>query len=279
MGVAHPLRTRKTGGEIMTKIPRAMFATLLSLLLVSGAADLARADEESNLAKQTQNPVADLISVPFQNNFNFDFGPENETQYILNIQPVIPIKLNDEWNLITRTILPVVYQPETFPGTDSEFGLSDTLFTAFFSPSKPDKLIWGAGPAIQIPTATDDYLGTEEWAIGPSAVALTMQGPWVAGGLISNIWGDDINKMTLQPFVNYNLPSGAYLTSSPLITADWEASSDDTWTVPVGGGVGKVFRIGKLPLNCQIQGFYNVEKPDIVGDWSLRIQFQFLFPK
>ncbi|MDX2513388.1 MAG: hypothetical protein QNK25_15180, partial [Desulfobacterales bacterium] len=138
-----------------------------------------------------------------------------------------------------------------------------------------------------LPTATDSRLGSEKWGAGPAAVGLTMQGPWVVGALVQNIWsfaGDsdrnDVNQMLVQYFVNYNLPNGWYLTSSPIITANWEADSDNTWTIPIGGGFGRLFRIGKLPVNTQIQAFYNVEKPDVLGpDWTLRFQVQFLLPK
>ncbi|GAB4343859.1 MAG: hypothetical protein Kow0099_22690 [Candidatus Abyssubacteria bacterium] len=267
--------------------------------IVMGSATAAMAEEdESELAKAAQNPVADLISVPFQNNFNFDVGPLDKTEYILNIQPVIPISLNEDWNVITRTIIPVVSEPaflhddvpglpSYIPDDDRTTGLSDIQFTAFLSPAKSGKLIWGIGPVFQFPTATDEILGAEKWCAGPSAVALTIRGPWVIGGLINNIWSfagdddrEDVNKFLAQPFVNYNLPKGWYLTSSPVITANWKADdSDDRWTVPVGGGIGKIVKIGKLPVNLQLQSFYNVEKPDLGADWSIRFQVQFLFPK
>ena len=244
-------------------------------------------NEKAELARASQNPVASLISLPFQNNTNFGYGPGDDTQNVLNIQPVIPFDLSGNWNLITRTIAPVIYQPEVEEGQGDEFGLGDINFTAFFSPKKPYKgVIWGAGPIFVFPTASDEKLGTEKWSAGPSAVALTIQGPWLYGALINNVWsfaGDDdrenVNAMLIQPFVNYNLPEGWYLTSSPIITANWEADSDNTWLVPVGGGVGKIFRIGNQPMNALIQAFYNVEKPAVVGDWTLRFQLQFLFPK
>lgn len=239
----------------------------------------AASDEE--LTKKTQNPVADLISVPFQNNFNFGVGPDNDLQYVLNIQPVWPFKITEDWNLITRTILPVMYQPELAPGVGDEFGLGDTLFTGFFSPRKPSKVIWGAGPAILIPTSTDDSLGTGEWGAGAGVVALTIEGRFVYGALLNNVWTFDgeSSVMTLQPFVNYNLPSGWYMVSAPVVTANWDANRDNIWTVPIGGGAGKIFKFGKLPVNCQAQIFYNIETPDGGPNWQLRIQFQLLFPK
>jgi hypothetical protein len=260
---------------------------LLFLFLPALAAGVASAQEagESELAKKTQNPVSNLISLPFQNNTNFGIGPDDKTQNILNIQPVWPFSVSEEWNLITRTIIPVISQPGLAPGQDRTFGLGDMSFTAFFSPKKSGKLIWGAGPVILLPTATDDDLGADKWGVGPSVVVLTINGPWVAGSLFSNVYsiggsGDrDVNFFTWQYFINYNLPKGLYLTSAPIITADWEADSDNRWTVPFGGGVGKIFRIGKQPINSQISAYYNVEKPDFGPDWQLRVQFSFLFPK
>ena len=171
------------------------------------------------------------------------------------------------------------------PGDDREFGLGDTTFTAWLSPRKPEKWIWGVGPVALLPTATDDALGSDKWGIGPSAVVLTMSGKWVVGSVFSNVWsfsgsGDqDVNLFTWQYFINYNLPNGWYLVSAPIITSNWEADSSDKWTVPFGGGIGKVFKIGKQPININAQAFYNVEKPDYGPDWSARLQVQLLFPK
>jgi len=253
------------------------------------AADSSASQED--LQKASQNPVADMISVPLQSNFNF-FDREKipvhgtEMQYVLNIQPVIPLKLNDSWNLITRTIIPIIYQPEIVPSVGMHGGMGDLQFTGFFSPRKPGKVIWGAGPVLRFPTATDSLLGSEKWCMGPSVVALTMNGPWVVGALAQNLWSvggdasrDDVNEFLIQPFVNYNLPKGWYLTSSPVITANWMADSGQRWTVPVGGGAGRLFRIGKLPVNMQLGAYYNVERPDFGPEWSVRLQVQFMFPK
>ncbi len=242
--------------------------------------------DKADLARAAQNPVASMISLPLQNNLNFNVGALNHEQNVLNIQPVIPFDLNEDWNLITRTIVPVVYQPSLFPGDDHDFGISDIQFTGFFSPKKPvGGWILGAGPVFQFPTATDERLGPRKWTVGPSAIALRMDGPWVYGALAQNVWsiagsGDnDVNAMLIQPFVNYNMADGWYLVSAPIITANWEADSDNRWTVPVGGGIGKIFHLGDQPMNFSVQGFYNVETPDFGPDWTLRIQLQFLFPR
>ena len=239
--------------------------------------------DTTSLAKAAQNPVANMISLPFQNNTDFNFGPDDDTLNTLNIQPVLPFSLNENWNIITRTIIPVVSQPGLTPGQDRETGLGDTSFSAFFSPAVADKLIWGVGPAVLLPTNTDKRLGADEWGAGPSVVLLTMPGHWVIGTLVSNIWDIDgntpINRLTWQYFINYNFSGGWYLTSSPIMTANWEAESGEEWTVPVGGGFGRIFRIGKQPINAQLQYFQNLENPDNTGDWSIRAQLQFMFPK
>jgi len=179
-----------------------------------------------------------------------------------------------------------LYQPDATSNSGGEFGLGDINTTWFLSPSKPGKLIWGLGPILQFPTATDDTLGTGKWAAGPSVVLLTMPGHWVLGVLASNIWSyagdskrDDVNQFLLQYFVNYNLPNGWYLTSAPINTANWEADNDNRWTIPLGGGGGKIIKFGKLPINAQTQAFYNVEHPDSGPEWQFRIQIQFLFPR
>jgi len=252
----------------------------------TGAAEESAAD----LARASQNPVADMISLPFQNNTNFNIGPDDDTQNVLNIQPVWPVSLNDDTNLITRTIVPIISQPKLFPGDERENGLGDIQFTAFYSPKKPTSggLIWGAGPVILMDTATDRVLGTGKWSVGPSIVLLKMTGDWVIGALAQNVWdfaGDNdresVNQFLMQPFINYNFPhiAGRYLSFSPIITANWEASSKDTWTVPIGGQIGQIFRWGRQPINVSAGAYYNIEKPQFGSDWSLRLQWTFLFPK
>jgi hypothetical protein len=239
----------------------------------------------SELAKAAQNPIASLISVPIQSNIDFDWGPNSDTFAVTNIQPVLPFKLNDDWNLVTRTILPIVSQPGLTPGQSRKWGTSDTLFTAFFVPADSGAWTWGVGPVVQLPTTSNSRLGKDEWGAGISAVALTMPGRWVVGGLVSNLWGisedpgNEINSFTFQPFVNYNFEKGWYFTFSPIITANWEAASGQRWTVPIGAGFGKIFKIGSQAMNAQAHYYYNIEKPDITGDWSIRLQLQFMFPK
>lgn len=251
------------------------------------APDAAPRMDADALARAAQNPVAAMISVPFQNNTNFNYGPNGHAQNILNIQPVVPFRLNDDWNVITRTVLPVISQPGFAPGEDSTFGLGAVQFSTFLSPAQAGRVIWGAGTVIQAPTTTDSALGSNVWGGGPTFVALTMAGPWVLGGLVNNIWSfggegrDRYSNLTVQPFINYNLPRspGTYLSFSPLITANWEARSGEQWTMPVGLAAGQIFRIGAQPVNAQAGAYYNVVRPDIGPEWQLRFQLQLLFPR
>ena len=166
----------------------------------------------NKLREAAQNPVANLISMQFQNNLNFGYGPYNAAQNVLNFQPVIPIHLNDDWNLITRPITPIVYQPRLAPDLGPEFGLSNIEPELFLSPAHPGKLIWGVGPVLYLPTATDKTLGVNAWGAGPGVVGLTIQEPWVVGVVANNVWawrnGQQVDEMTVQYFINYNLPEG-----------------------------------------------------------------------
>jgi hypothetical protein len=260
-------------------------ALMVSAIVLPADKALAEGKSTEELAKAAQNPIANMISLPLQNNTNLNIGPDDETQNILNIQPVWPFEINDDWNVITRTILPVTSNPDFLTGEGRISGIGDTSFSAFFSPTNSE-ITWGVGPVFVLPTASNDSLGSKKWAAGLSGVALAMPGHWVVGGLISNVWsfagaGDkDINLFTLQPFINYNFNDGWYLTTAPIITANWEADNDHKWTVPIGGGVGKIFKIGKQPVNAQFSIYNNVKTPDDYGaEWQIRTQIQFLFPK
>ena len=255
----------------------------LAALLLPNMALAGHSTEE--LAKAAQNPIANMISLPLQNNTNLNIGPDDATQNILNVQPVYPFSLNDDWNVITRTIVPITSNPDALTGDGRIDGIGDTTFTAFFSP-KNSEITWGVGPILVMPTASNDALGSDKWSAGLSAVALAMPGRWVVGGVISNVWSfagsgtNKINFFTLQPFINYNFDGGWYATTAPIITANWEADSDHKWTVPLGGGFGKIFKIGQQPINAQLSLYNNVVTPDDFGaQWQVRAQIQFLFPK
>ena len=247
------------------------------------------ADESTSaLAAKLQNPIADLISVPFQNNTNFNVGPNKGTQDILNIQPVIPIHLNQDWNLVTRTILPLIWSPSFQPAASvPPFGLGPTTFSAFFSPrSTIDGWTWGAGPIVQLPTITNKNLGSNIWGAGPAVVAVRMAQPWVYGLLVNNVFsfggtsglgGTRYSVMTINPFLNYNFGGGWFIGTVPIITANWEAPGEK-WTLPIGAQVGRLIKIGgKLPVNLLAGAYYNALRPQGTGTWQLRTQIAFIF--
>jgi hypothetical protein len=258
-----------------------------------------QAQDSGDLAKASQNPVGDLVSLPFQNNTSFGIGPNDAVSNVLNIQPVYPVSLSKNWNLINRGIVPVIYREEVLPALElgDATGLGDISYTGFISPAESGKLIWGVGPSFLFPTATEDRWASDKWSAGVGVVLLTMPGQWVVGVLAQNVWsfaGDDdandVNQFLLQPIINYNLSGGWYLTSVPVITANWEADSDNRWSVPIGGGFGKITQWGKQPVDLSLSAYYNVEQPNpLVGQgvnldnqgetWTLRVQVKFLFPK
>ena len=245
----------------------------------------AHSDEHSeDLQKQSQNPIADLVSVPFQSNTNFNAGPFSRTQEVFNIQPVVPMHLSDDWNLISRTIIPLLSQPSPFFDSNTN-GIGDITQSLFLSPTHPGKLIWGVGPVFTIPSANDPILGTGKFLLGPTAVLLVTPGHWVIGVLLNNQWSvggnplrPPVNAFLAQPFANYNMAHGWYLNTSPIITADWLATSGERWTVPVGGGFGRVFRVGEQPVNASLQVYYNAIRPTGAPPWSLRASLALLFP-
>jgi len=259
------------------------FATAGAMFAQDAATDEKAAAAE--LAKKLSNPVASLISVPIQNNFDFGAGPNGDGfQYKVNIQPVVPISLNETWNLISRTIIPVVYQENIF-GTSSQAGLSDTVQSLFFSPKAPTSggWIWGVGPVLLLPTATDDLLGTEKWGAGPTAVLLKQQNGWTYGVLANHIWSyagessrADVNATFLQPFLTFTTPKQTTFTINTESTYDWANSQ---WTVPLNASVAQLVKLGKLPLQFQIGARYYAEKPANGPEWGLRFSVTFLFPK
>ena len=239
--------------------------------------------QSADLAKKLQNPVADLISVPIQNNWDFGIGPEHAMRYTANIQPVIPISIGEHWNLITRTILPVIYAESPVKGGDDRFGLGDITQSFFFSPKKPVcGWILGAGPVLYYPAATDSALGAGKWGAGPTIVALRQEHGFTYGILANHIWsyagwGDEnINATFLQPFVSYTTKQHTTYAVNTESTYDWDHSQ---WTVPLNFMVQQLVKIGKLPLALQVGYRYYADKPDEGPDWGLRFTVTFLFPK
>lgn len=248
---------------------------------------VARAEDSPDIAKQAQNPIASLISVPFQNNTTFGVGEDSRVQNALEIEPVIPIKLTSDWNLITRTIVPVINQPTLAPGLGNVSGLGDVQLSLYMSPVAPfHGFIWGLGPSFSFATASDRSLGTGKDSAGLSTAVLTIHGPWLVGVLVTDVASiggredrKNVHQFLMQPFVDYNFSHGWYLASSPIMTADWKATSGNKWTVPVGGGGGKILRIGRQAVNTYIQAFDDVVRSHEGGTWTLRLQVQLLFPK
>lgn len=245
-----------------------------------------------DLRSKVQNPVGDLISIPME--VTFDFGAENGGATIINFQPVVPINLGAV-NIVTRTIIPIADAPGAISGQPGNpdpvpgaraFGLGDISLSLFVSPAKAGKVIWGVGPMFGFPTATSDVLGSGKWSAGPTVVVLTQPKPWTLGILAGNLWsfaGDsarqDINQFIAQPFISYNLSKGWFLTTSPMITANWNATGNDVWLVPLGGGFGRLVSLGSTPTQFIVQAFANVQKPAAAPDWALRFTAQAMFPK
>jgi hypothetical protein len=239
---------------------------------------------ESDLAKTSQNPIANLLTVPLQQQFNFGYGPgRDSTQYVLNIEPVIPAKMGDDWLFVSRTILPLVDQPVS-PG-DRTLGLGDVSASFFAAPSGPHVVTWGAGPALVFPTATDSALGAGKWSVGPTAVVVASTGAWVFGTLASSVWSyagasdrTHVASFLVEPFINYNLAHGWALTSSPIITTDWHDPAARL-LVPVGGGVSKTSRVGKQVVQVSAQGYWNMIHPGEGPVAQARVTAALLLPE
>ena len=247
------------------------------------------------------NPLSTIVSLPFENNTLFNLGPSQTTANVLNIKPIYPVDMGD-WILLNRAIVPLVYSqgqdeivsdqfswgsgnPGSFD-TGSAFGMGDITYQGFVRPKESGRLQYGVGGSIVAPTHTEDRFGTDKWSAGPAVVAFAPVGNWVLGGIMQNIWsfaGDsdaaDVNVFSAQLAINYRLGNGWYLTSAPMITANWEAQKDNRWTVPLGGGIGRLFRLEKMAIAADIGAYYNVESPRFANDWYSQVLINFLFPK
>ena len=254
-------------------------------LLITAAAVAQESDEQAELAKEIQNPVAPLISVPFQSNFEWGPGPKSAGfKYTLNFQPVIPIALSADWNLISRTIVPIIHQDDVVSGS-SQTGVSDILQSLFFGPAArgPGGLTWGAGPALLLPTSTENFLGTEKFGIGPTAVVLRQESGWTYGLLTNHLVSiggthrtSDVNATFLQPFLSYTTKTYTTFGVSTESTYDWENSQ---WTVPLIANVSQLLKLGGQPIQLLLGPKLYVERPVTVPDWGIRFAAALLFPQ
>jgi hypothetical protein len=260
------------------------------------------AEPEAGLAEESMNPLSTVISVPFENNTLFNVGPSKSTVNILNVKPIFPVNLGD-WNLINRITLPITYSegqkgevlgefttgignPGSF-GLGSVYGLADVTYQGFLTPARSGKIAWGLGGSLVLPTHTKDRFGSNKWSAGPAIVVFSTRDNWVLGAIAQNIWsfaGDsdasDVNVFSAQFTVNYKLKNRWYLTTAPLIVANWEVDKENRWTVPVGGGIGRLFKLeGKKAIAVDVGAYYNVETPRFANNWYSQILVNFLLPK
>ena len=271
----------------LLRLPKKILSILFILVfipLASLAQDEATTPSAEELAKKLQNPIASLISVPFQANFDFGIGPADGSRFLMNIQPVIPMSLNEDWNVIARVILPITSQNDVFGNSGSQTGLGDMVTSAFFSPKEPTSggLIWGAGPVLLIPTATDELLGTEKFGVGPTAVGLKQVGNLTIGVLLNHIWsiaGDDdrndVNSTFLQPFIAKNFKGGYALGLNTELTQSWDYDAT-SGTINLTGS--KVISLGKQLAQVAVGPRFPYGNAN-TSEWGFRAAFVLLFPK
>lgn len=267
---------------------RAMLAGLVPAVACLTPALAQEGGQDADLAKKLSNPVASLISVPFQFNYDGRIGPNDGGRALLNIQPVIPIAINPEWNIISRTILPVISQWGLAPGSGHQFGLGDTVQSLFLSPQSPGPsgIIWGFGPVALLPTATDDLLGAGRWGMGPTAVVLKQSGPWTVGALANHIWSvggstrggtGNVNSTYFQPFISYTTTDAWTFTLNSESTYDW---ANDKLTVPINVIVAKLIKVGQQPVSVFVGARYYAFSPEAGPEGlGVRTGFTLLFPK
>jgi hypothetical protein len=266
----------------------ALNARLVVAALLAHSALPVFAQDTQTLVRAAKNPLANLTNVQFIYDANLDTGARDKTQHVLNIQPVIPFAVSTDWSLITRTIIPLIAQAGQSAGEGWSRGSGDTQLSALLSPAHTGQLVWGIGSAFQIPSASRDALGQGRWAAGPTAGALWLGKQWTVGGLVSNVWSFGgahgraaINQMQLEPMITYNFEGNPnrYLSSSPTIIANWNASGRERWTVPLSLGIGQLVKFGSQSVNLQATAYYNIVRPADASSWTLELQVQFLFPK
>ena len=291
----NPERNENEGVRLMKAMTAGTSLVIAGAVLLASRADAQEVGHAAvgsggysaaDIAQKLNNPVSSLISVPLQNNFDFGGGPRDEGfQYRLNVQPVIPFSLGENWNVITRTIVPFITQEKRTGIASSEAGLGDSTLSLFLAPQKPGHggIMWGVGPEFFFPTATDDALGAEKFGIGPTALALRQAHGWTYGALVNHIWSvagedsrQDISSTFLQPFLSYQTKTHTTFGMNMESTYDWE---NEQWTVPLNFFVSQLVKMGQLPVSLQLGGRYYADKPSGGPDWGLRFTMTFAFPK
>jgi hypothetical protein len=257
-------------------------------LSLASLAEHAYAEDTESLARQTKNPLTDVTNLSIFYDANLNTGADYQAQHVITIQPVIPVSINSQWSLITRTMVPLILQPPQAEGESWTSGAGDIQFSAFLSPTQTGKWVWGIGSAVLMPSASHEALGQGKWAVGPTAAAIRYDGPWTYGTLISNVWSvagnagrNAVNQMQLEPLLSYNFPHNPdrSVSFSPTFTADWKASGGERWTLPLGVGLGQLVKLGAQSVGLQATAYYYVAKPTGGPNWTLELQVQFLFPK
>jgi len=242
----------------------------------------ASSSSTQELAKEKHNPFADQITVPLELSSSLDVGPGNGTAAGINLQPAIPVSLSRDWKLIARPSLSVLASQQPH----RKLGLGDVELQTYLTPGFSDKWVWGIGPVLQAPTATQPSLGTGKWSAGPALGLVYISGPWVNGVLVNQVWSfagererNDVSQSTFEPVISYNFENGWFIGFDSTITADWNAPADTRWTTPVGLDAGKAFQIGKQTLSLQFGTYYNFERAEGAARWLVRFQLTLLFPK
>lgn len=283
----------------MNTLKKSLVLSCLALPLLSFAAETAASDappvasvEASGgsgvlaLAHAAQNPISTMIQLPFINYSNFNVGPSNQYQNVMEFQPLVSFSISEDWNLLLRGVMPITTQPGYITGDGQKTGFGNTSLTPYFSPKAAfHGWTWGIAPLALLPASSTDY-GTKNWGYGISGVVLTVQGHWTVGTLLTQVWASagadsaQVNETEIQPFLDYNLDDGWYLTTSPVWTYDKRAPSGDRWNLPIGGGVGRAFHIGKQGINAYVLGYKNVVKPNAnSSDWQLEAGIVFMIPR
>lgn len=270
----------------MTRLEWFGVTTLLAMSCFTSAS--AQDHDAESVAKQLSNPIANLVSIPLQFNWEEGVGPNDDLRTVVNFQPVVPFTLNEDWNVIGRMILPYVSQPSLVSGAATTSGVSDMLLSLFFSPVKSQIAIWGIGPVVALPMTTDPFLGSGKWSAGPTAVVLKQSGQWTYGALVNHLWsfadtGDiertDVDQTYLQPFLAYTTRTAVTFNISSESTANWEAASGEEWTIPINVSVSKVTKLGPFPFSLAAGAGVFVEKPEGAPEWKLRFTATLILPR